>query len=245
MSSSSLPGRRDREASVATAAPGPPIIEPVPGLLAGDDPVSSKGLVDEQPHAIARAGRRRHRPHVRAARRPRGCRWPRIRSWSCGRSCLLPHRRRHRQIQRRGMGPLRLLPTLRRRRSTSSSSSCPARAATGTGPSISARSRPTRAITWSRSPIRARSAYRPSHASTDPDAFLKARENVLYGKVPFQKLDVNEPNSIRNRLDEPVRYLAKKYPKEGWDQYLDEDGSPPWSSLAWPGNRRGAGTPRC
>src|SRR3954447_3947508 len=37
-------------------------------------------------------------------------------------------------------------------------------------------------------------------ASADPDAFLKARENILYGKAPFQKLDVNEPNSILNRL---------------------------------------------
>ena len=79
------------------------------------------------------------------------------------------------------------------------------------------------------------------HSSTDPDAFLKARENVLYGKAPFQTLDVNEPNSVQNRLVKLVRYLAKKYPKEGWNPYLDQDGSPLWSKLVLAGQSQGGG----
>ena len=38
------------------------------------------------------------------------------------------------------------------------------------------------------------------HNSHDSDAFLKARENIIYGKVPFEKLDTGVSNSLQNRL---------------------------------------------
>jgi hypothetical protein len=78
-------------------------------------------------------------------------------------------------------------------------------------------------------------------SSSDPDAFLKARENVLYGKAPFRKLDVNEPNSIQNRLVKLVRHLAARYPKEGWSRYLDRDGSLRWAKLVLAGQSQGGG----
>ncbi len=79
------------------------------------------------------------------------------------------------------------------------------------------------------------------HKSTDPDAFLKARENILYGKVPFGNLGVNEPNSIHNRLLKVVRYLAATYPKENWDQFLDRNGSLEWRKLVLSGCSQGGG----
>jgi hypothetical protein len=79
------------------------------------------------------------------------------------------------------------------------------------------------------------------HSSTNPDAFLKARENILYGKAPFQKLTVNEPNSIQNRLVKVVQYLAKRYPNEGWNQFLDRDDSLLWSKLVLTGQSQGGG----
>jgi len=79
------------------------------------------------------------------------------------------------------------------------------------------------------------------HKSTDPDAFLKARENIIYGKVPFGKLGVNEPNSIHNRLLKVVRHLAATHPKENWDQFLDRNGSLEWRKLVLSGGSQGGG----
>ncbi len=78
-------------------------------------------------------------------------------------------------------------------------------------------------------------------ASPNPDAFLKARENVIYGKAPFGKLAVDEPNSIRNRLVKLIAHLAATYPKEGWSQYRDADGEPAWSKLVLAGQSQGGG----
>ena len=82
------------------------------------------------------------------------------------------------------------------------------------------------------------SAFAPA---ADPETFRKARENVLYGKAPIEKLDVNEPNSILNRLVELVRFLAAKHPKEGWDEYLDGDASLLWGKLVLAGQSQGGG----
>ena len=76
---------------------------------------------------------------------------------------------------------------------------------------------------------------------SDPDAFLKARENILYGKAPFGKLAVTEPNSICNRLQKLLRFLAKNYPQEHWDQYLESNHALAWSKLILSGQSQGGG----
>jgi hypothetical protein len=77
--------------------------------------------------------------------------------------------------------------------------------------------------------------------SSDPDAFLKARENVIFGKAPFDKLRVDEPNSIHNRVRKLLRYLATTYPKEHWDQYRTGKGSLEWGKLVLAGQSQGGG----
>ncbi len=77
--------------------------------------------------------------------------------------------------------------------------------------------------------------------SADPDAFLKARENVLYGKAPFKGLRVDGPNSIRNRLVKLLRHLAAKYPRERWGQYLTKGGALEWEKLVLAGQSQGGG----
>jgi hypothetical protein len=77
--------------------------------------------------------------------------------------------------------------------------------------------------------------------SADRDAFLKARENVVYGKVPFPPLRVNEPNSIHNRLQKLLRWLAAEHPKERWGQYLDRNGGLQWGKLVLAGQSQGGG----
>jgi dienelactone hydrolase len=79
------------------------------------------------------------------------------------------------------------------------------------------------------------------HNSKDPNAFLKARENIIYGKVQFENLGVNEPNSINNRLLKLVGFLATTYPKENWDQFLDRNGSLEWRKLVLSGGSQGGG----
>jgi pimeloyl-ACP methyl ester carboxylesterase len=79
------------------------------------------------------------------------------------------------------------------------------------------------------------------HNSSDPDAFLKARENIIYGNIPFGNLGVNEPNSIHNRLLKLVRYLASANAKENWSQFLDRNGSLEWTKLVLAGGSQGGG----
>ena len=79
------------------------------------------------------------------------------------------------------------------------------------------------------------------HASADPDCFLKARENIIYGKMPFQRLSINRPNSIVNRLQKLLEYLAEKYPDEKWDQFLTDNHEIDWSKVVVAGQSQGGG----
>ncbi len=79
------------------------------------------------------------------------------------------------------------------------------------------------------------------HASADPDAFLKARENIIYGKPPFGKLDTGVPNSIENRLHQLLRYLAAKFPQEHWKQFLQTTGDLEYRKLVLAGQSQGGG----
>lgn len=79
------------------------------------------------------------------------------------------------------------------------------------------------------------------HDLADPDAFLKARENVIYGKAPYRKLKINEANSIQNRLLKLIQHLAAQFPKEHWEQYLAGPGAIAWSKLILTGQSQGGG----
>ncbi len=76
--------------------------------------------------------------------------------------------------------------------------------------------------------------------SPDPDAFLKGRENLIYGTAPIPPLEVDKANSIENRLVKALIYLNKTYPKEGWGAYLNGD-EPAWSKLVLSGLSQGGG----
>jgi len=79
------------------------------------------------------------------------------------------------------------------------------------------------------------------HASDDPDAFYKARENVIYGAAPYETLKVSKANCIMNRLIKLLVYLDKKYPNENWKQYLTPDGQLQWSQCVLAGQSQGGG----
>jgi hypothetical protein len=78
---------------------------------------------------------------------------------------------------------------------------------------------------------------------------VQQRESC-YENIRLQTLDgiarstfttVNPPNSIYNRLEKLLLYLASSFPEEGWKQFLDES-SPRWSRIAIGGHSQGGGT---
>lgn len=77
--------------------------------------------------------------------------------------------------------------------------------------------------------------------SEDVDAFQKARENLIEGKVPFQQLDTGAVNCIHNRLQRLLTHLAATYPKENWQQFLQKDGTMDYRKMALAGQSQGGG----
>ncbi len=77
--------------------------------------------------------------------------------------------------------------------------------------------------------------------STDPDCFGKLRAETLTGTDQTPIIDVTPANSILNRLTKLLAYLAKTYPGDGWNQYLDASGKPIWASIIMSGHSQGAG----
>lgn len=77
--------------------------------------------------------------------------------------------------------------------------------------------------------------------SEDPQAFEKARNNILYGSEPIGPLKISPAESILNRLVKALIYLDKTYPKEGWGAYLDKDHQPVWSKFCLTGLSQGGG----
>ncbi len=76
--------------------------------------------------------------------------------------------------------------------------------------------------------------------SDDPETFRVARENILYGKPYFKGTNVNEANSIQNRLIKLLRHQVKAYPKEMWGQFLTENDLK-WNKLILSGQSQGGG----
>lgn len=81
------------------------------------------------------------------------------------------------------------------------------------------------------------SAFRKS---PDPDAFLKGRNNLIYGSEPIGAFQIDRSNSILNRFVKALTYLNKKYPTEGWGDYLSGD-EPVWTKIVVAGLSQGGG----
>src|SRR6185436_7988323 len=65
----------------------------------------------------------------------------------------------------------------------------------------------------------------------DPETCYEGvRLQILTGSPQTGLVDVNRANSIENRLVKLLHYLALRYPREGWAQFL-EGGAPIWSHI--------------
>ena len=75
--------------------------------------------------------------------------------------------------------------------------------------------------------------------SPDPDCSGNMRLEMIDGVDRSPLLDVNQANSIDNRLTKLLLYLAAQYPDERWGRFLEE-GVPKWSQIAFGGHSLGA-----
>ena len=64
---------------------------------------------------------------------------------------------------------------------------------------------------------------------------------LLEGDGDSPSVNVDRANSIENRLNKLLQYLAANYSEDGWAQFLDTNGEPKWSETVLVGSSLGAG----
>lgn len=77
--------------------------------------------------------------------------------------------------------------------------------------------------------------------STDPNAFLNFRLEIIEGKDLSTYVSVDRTNSIENRLIKLLQYLSKNRSGENWGQFLTAKGAIDWSKIVVSGLSQGAG----
>jgi hypothetical protein len=77
--------------------------------------------------------------------------------------------------------------------------------------------------------------------SGDPSCNGKVRLEQLTGEDVSQVIDVSRANSIEHRLARALSYLAEKRPQQGWNNFLQPDGSPKWDAIIVAGHSQGGG----
>jgi hypothetical protein len=74
----------------------------------------------------------------------------------------------------------------------------------------------------------------------DPNSFEEFRMAIIQGgRSPH--ITVERSESIENRLIKLLQYLEKIRPKENWGQFLNQDGTIKWQSIAVGGQSQGGG----
>lgn len=77
--------------------------------------------------------------------------------------------------------------------------------------------------------------------SDDPDAFRKARENILFGKESYKTFETSPANSIQNRLLKLLRHLDVTYPGRKWGDYINRADQIAWRKVIVSGQSQGGG----
>ena len=73
------------------------------------------------------------------------------------------------------------------------------------------------------------------------ECYENLRREILFGSDFSPHANVSRPNSAENRLIKLLRYLAERYPLDGWEQYLTAQGVPRWSMIMLAGHSQGGG----
>lgn len=75
----------------------------------------------------------------------------------------------------------------------------------------------------------------------DASCYEDSRAEILYGQGVFEPLDIGPGGSAVGRLTSLLAHLHRRFPAEGWGQYLGRDGKPIWSSIVIAGQSQGGG----
>jgi len=73
------------------------------------------------------------------------------------------------------------------------------------------------------------------------ECYENLRREILFGTDFSPHANVSRPNSAENRLVKLLRYLADRYPLDGWEQYLTAQDVPRWSRILLAGHSQGGG----
>src|SRR4051794_25058105 len=65
--------------------------------------------------------------------------------------------------------------------------------------------------------------------ASPPNCAINARMEILDGRGESPVVAVDRANSIENRLNKALAYLAATYPAEGWSQFVEANGETRWS----------------
>ena len=74
----------------------------------------------------------------------------------------------------------------------------------------------------------------------NPKAFEEFRMTIIRGGRS-KHISVEQSDSIENRLVKLLQHLEKIWPRENWGQFLNEDGTIKWESIAVGGQSQGGG----
>ncbi|MFW5758711.1 MAG: T9SS type A sorting domain-containing protein, partial [Bacteroidota bacterium] len=76
--------------------------------------------------------------------------------------------------------------------------------------------------------------------TNDTTCHRRAREEIWFGENTHEILNIDFNNSIINRLEKLLNYLATNYPQEGWEQFIS-GGEVQWNKITTAGHSQGGG----
>jgi hypothetical protein len=77
--------------------------------------------------------------------------------------------------------------------------------------------------------------------SSDSSCFANGRQELIFGDDVSKAWTVNKANSIVNRLQKLLLYLAATYPNDNWKQFLTADNDINWQKICVAGQSQGGG----
>jgi hypothetical protein len=77
--------------------------------------------------------------------------------------------------------------------------------------------------------------------NADGNCFSKGRQEIIFGDDVSGAWHVDKANSIENRLQKLLLYLAATYPKDNWKQFLTTANEINWEKICLAGQSQGGG----
>lgn len=83
--------------------------------------------------------------------------------------------------------------------------------------------------------------YDACFQSQDLTCHGRARNEIWFGEDSHEKINVDQDNSIINRLEKLLIFLKNNYPSMKWDLYIDDNDNIIWNNIVVAGHSQGGG----